>query len=145
MNDQADIFRTRRVARLTAVQVVYQSIHNTASPAAALRQFIDNHDFSETGMPDRVLLTEIVRGVEDRFADIDRVLADALKDRGGKTLEPLLHSVLLCGICEVLGNSTSDAPVIINDYIDVAKAFYEGGESKLVNAVLDSVAKVVRA
>jgi len=58
--------------------------------------------------------------------------------------EKLLQSILLCGIYEIMAHSDVDAPIIINDYVDVAHAFYDGGESKLVNAVLDRATKNLR-
>ena len=34
--------------------------------------------------------------------------------------------------------------VIVNEYVDIARAFYEDEEPKLVNAVLDRIARRVR-
>jgi N utilization substance protein B len=36
------------------------------------------------------------------------------------------------------------APVVISEYVDVAKAFFAGEEPALVNGVLDSLAKTIR-
>ena len=43
-----------------------------------------------------------------------------------------------------MANLKTDVPVIINDYVDVTRAFYDGKESGLINAVLDSIAKTIR-
>jgi N utilization substance protein B len=37
-----------------------------------------------------------------------------------------------------------DAPVIISDYINVGHAFFDRGETKLINGLLDKVAKKMR-
>jgi len=58
--------------------------------------------------------------------------------------EPLLQAILLCGAFELMVLQAIDSPVIISDYIHVTKAFYEDGESKLVNGLLDSMRKTVR-
>ena len=34
--------------------------------------------------------------------------------------------------------------VIVTEYVEIAQAFFEGEESKIVNAVLDRIAKQVR-
>ncbi len=61
-----------------------------------------------------------------------------------KSVEPLLKSILLCGIYEITNHPDIDYPIIINDYLDVTHAFYEHGEVALVNAVLDGLAEVIR-
>jgi N utilization substance protein B len=58
--------------------------------------------------------------------------------------EPLLQAVFLCGAFELMVLQAIDAPIIISDYMHVTHAFFDGGEAKLVNAVLDSIRKTVR-
>ena len=43
-------------------------------------------------------------------------------------------------------NETSimSTPIIINEYVDLARSFYDGAEVKIANAVLDKIAKVIR-
>jgi len=38
----------------------------------------------------------------------------------------------------------SPAKVVITEYLDIAKAFFENDEPKVVNAVLDRIAKAIR-
>ena len=45
---------------------------------------------------------------------------------------------------ELLMHEDVDAPIIINEYLNITHAFYGGQEAKMVNGVLDSVAKVLR-
>lgn len=61
-----------------------------------------------------------------------------------KETEPLLKSILLCGVVELLTNLDDDAPLIINDYLNITHGFYEKQQVSLVNGVLDKVAKLVR-
>ncbi len=61
-----------------------------------------------------------------------------------KELEPLLKSILLCGVCELLEHQDIDAPLIINDYLNVTHAFYEQQQVNFVNGVLGKIASVVR-
>jgi N utilization substance protein B len=44
------------------------------------------------------------------------------------------------GAFELLDQGETPGPIIINDYVNVAKAFYTEGEHSKVNAVLDKVA-----
>lgn len=61
-----------------------------------------------------------------------------------KKMEPLLKSILLCGICELLEHQDIDSPIIINDYLNVTHAFYEQQQVNFVNGVLGKVASVLR-
>ena len=56
----------------------------------------------------------------------------------------MLKSVLLCGICELLIHTETDAPIIVNDYLNVTHEFYDQKQVSFVNGVLDAVAKLVR-
>ncbi len=62
-----------------------------------------------------------------------------------KELEPLLKAILLCGICEILAHQDIDAPLIIDDYLNVTHAFYEQPQVSFVNGVLGKVAPLLRA
>ena len=58
--------------------------------------------------------------------------------------EPLLNAVFLCGAFELMVLQAIDFPVIISDYLHVTHAFFDKGEAKLVNALLDSIRQTVR-
>jgi N utilization substance protein B len=146
----------RSAARLAAVQAVYQMMTN-AEPAASVITAFKTHppqeemDGEKMIAPDPALLSAIAQGVEVRRSDLETLLAGTQKRRnstGGDSAyapyEPLLQSILLCGAYELLAHHDTDAPVIISDYINVAHAFYEQGEAKLVNGVLDAIRKNVR-
>lgn len=59
-------------------------------------------------------------------------------------LEVVLRVVLLSGLFEL--KSLQDVPpkVVINEYMEVAKAFFDGGEVSMVNGVLDKMARLLR-
>lgn len=138
----------RSAARLAAVQVLYQMELNEQTAKDALRDFVNNRlGFEIDGdifVPaDQDLLDDIVKGVVDRRADIDGMILGAMS-KPEKT-DPLLAAILSAGTWELVGNTKTDAPIIISDYLNVTAAFYEGNEPKLVNAVLDKIAKTVRS
>ncbi len=61
-----------------------------------------------------------------------------------KEIEPLLKSILLCGVTELLSHQDIDAPIIIDDYLNVTHAFYEKQQVSFVNGILDKVASSLR-
>lgn len=138
-------------ARLAAVQAIYQMEKNNQKAAGVLKDFSDNRigyelDGDVMVPADSELLSEIVNGFEKRRDDIEAMLHGALGDEKYKTIDLLIKTVLYAGICELLENAQAETRIIINDYLNVTHAFYEeGGEAKIVNAVLDKLAKTLRA
>jgi N utilization substance protein B len=137
-------------ARLAAVQAVYQVLGNNQSAESVISEYrlhrlgkpVDGQEFVT---PDGVLFEMVVRGVYDRMNALeDMIIAALQKSNKTKPSEPLLMAILLCGAFELLDNQEVDAPVILSDYLNVTHAFYEQGESRLVNAILDSIKAVIR-
>ena len=96
--------------------------------------------------PDAVLFKKILYGVEERFVELDSIIkANLKKDASDRVVEPLLYAVLICGAYELLGHSDIDAPIIINDYLNVGHAFFDKNEVALINGVLDSISKIFRS
>ena len=139
----------KTAARLAAVQVLYQMRLNNQEAKSAVREFIDTRigfdlDGDKFVPADAELLEEIVMGVTKRWTDIEVILAKALADGKKGEVETLLESILRAGIYELMAHGKVDTGIIINDYLNVTTGFYDGSEPKIVNAILDKVAKSVR-
>jgi len=135
-------------ARLSSVQAVYQAAQNEQSMSDVLAEFLEHRsgmeiDGEELVKPDSILLKKILLGAEERAGDIEALVQDNIK-KEGQGGELLLKSILVCATFELLANLDVDAPIIINDYLNVAHSFYAPGEVSFVNAVLDSISKTVR-
>lgn len=132
-------------ARLCAVQALYQVWQNDQPIPAVFDEYLRYRsdmvvDGEALVPPDGALLRAILYGVDGRMPELEAIVEANL--RRGKTeraIEPLLRAILTCGAYELMAGEL-DAPVIINDYLNVAHAFYGRGEVALVNGVLDSVA-----
>ena len=74
---------------------------------------------------------------------IDPVVRDALtEDWPLSRLDGTLRAVLRAGAWELLHRKDVPVPVIVTEYVDVAHAFFdEGEEPRMVNAVLDRIAR----
>ena len=141
----------RRLARLAAVQGLYQ-ITLTQEPADALiRRF--RKDPAVLLQEEQAVITvdvdkfgQIVSGVCDHQTDLDAMIAGAVDARlSSQRLEPLLKAILRAGTFELLHCSDVSVGVIVNDYVDVAHGFFDSKEPGLVNAVLDRLAKTLRS
>ena len=61
-----------------------------------------------------------------------------------KRVDATLRAILRCGTYELLRRDDVPGRVIISEYIDVARAFFEDDEPRLVNGVLDRIAHETR-
>jgi N utilization substance protein B len=140
----------RRLARLAAVQGLYRIALTQQSAARIIRDFRTHppeQDAGETlkGM-DEELFGEIVTGVTQNEPALDEMLAGAFDAKlSPARMEILLRAILRAGAYELRDHAKIPAAVIINDYVDVAHAFFDAKEPGLVNGVLDKVAKTLRS
>jgi len=143
--------RSRSAARLAAVQALYQHDMEGTPVARLLKEFHDHRlgatiEDAEYHDAERDFFDDIVMGVESRRADIDRLIAARLAD--GWTLERLdrpMRAILRAGAYELLARADVPVASVINEYLDVAHAFYDKRESGFVNGLLDAIAKETRS
>ena len=147
---QADHSGRRSAARLSAVQALYQIDHSTDEPEVVIDQFVAHRlgreiDGDRYRRPDAKLFANLVRGVSARRAEVDKVIAGALSNqRPIDRLEVILRALMRAAVFELLATVDVPARVIINEYVDVAHAFFAGAEPGFVNGVLDRAARDLR-
>ncbi len=140
----------RSAARLAAVQALYQIDHSGAAPGRVEEEFRQHRlggsfDTGNDVAPDVDLFVELVRGVAAHERELDDVLRPSLA--GGWTPERLayvLRAILRAAVHELGERPETPARVIINEYVDVAHAFFDGPEPGMVNGVLDRLAQGMR-
>lgn len=140
----------RGAARLGAVQALYQMDVGGASLEGVISEFtafrlgkeLDGELYREA---DEQWFSDIVKGVVEDQKFLDPFIHTALtEDWPLKRIDSLLRAILRCGSYELLRRKDVPARVIISEYIDVAKAFFEDDEPGLVNGVLDRLAHDLR-
>jgi len=141
--------QARSVARLAAVQALYQMEVSGIGSEAVIREFVD-HRFEgdiegEALAPaDEAYFTEILRGAVEHQVEIDRAIVRRLAE--GWRLERLdatLRAILRAGACELI-RGEAPTEVVIDEYLEIAKSFFEGPEPGFVNGALDAIARDAR-
>ena len=142
--------RSRSAARLAAVQALYQQEMEGTPLPRLLKEFHD-HRLGATiedqtyHQAERDFFDDIVMGAEARRAEIDQLIGERLAE--GWTLERLdrpMRAILRAGAYELIARPDIPAGTVISEYLDVAHAFFEKGDTRIVNGVLDAVGKAVR-
>lgn len=142
--------KARSAARLAACQALYQ-LEMEATPMAVLLHEFHSHRLGAT-IEDATyadaevdFFNDVVTGVHARRDEIDNALSKHLsKEWSLERLDKLLKQILRAGTYELMARKEIPVGSVINEYLDVAGAFYEKREKGFVNGVLDSVAKAVR-
>ena len=141
----------RGAARLAAVQALYQMDVGRQSLEDTLSQFnahmLSREVEGEQYLPaDADFFRQIVQGVIKSQLDIDPTIDNALsKDWPVGRIDATLRAILRAAAWELLRRRDIPPGVVITEYVDVAKAFYEDEAPGMVHAVLDSIAKQVAA
>lgn len=150
MTSTPDKKAMRSAARLYAVQALFQMESSGQTVQTITREF-ETHRFGATydegefieGDPEhfRAVVEKAVnwQGKIDQMTDRALVAAWPI-DR----IDPVIRALFRAAGAELVDMATPPK-VTINEYVDVAKAFFpEGKESKFVNAVLDHMAREAR-
>ncbi len=137
----------RGAARLAAVQALYQMDVGRQSLEDTLSQFSAHHlgreIEGEQYLPaDADFFRQIVTGVIRNQLDIDPTVDNALqKGWPVARIDATLRAILRAATFELLRRKDIPSGVVITEYVDIAKAFYEEDAAGLVNGVLDAIAR----
>ena len=141
----------RGAARLAAVQALYQMDLAGSGLNEILSEF-ESHWLGREVEGDEYLPAEaahfraVVGGVVADQRRLDPMIDQALAATWPlKRIEAILRSVLRAGAYELDKRRDIPARVVVSEYVDVAHAFVERDETGMVNAVLDQLARQMRA
>ena len=95
---------------------------------------------------DRPLFKDVVEGTISHKDELEQTVTGALaQDWTLERIDRLVRAILLAGVYELVHRKDVPARVAINEYVEIAHAFYDQGEPNFVNSVLDRVARQTRA
>jgi len=154
--------KKKSAARLAAVQATYMIEFGQLPVDEVVRDFVNGEvgryvieedsngyevfeNMVEVEEMDAGYFAALTRDVHKNKEMIEKSLARFLKEGWQfERFDGTLRALLLCAAYE-LGHTTDvDAAVIVKEYVDLAYAFFAKNEPKMVNALLDSIAKQVR-
>lgn len=150
--------RPRTMSRMAAVQALYQMDVAGTDVAEVIDEFVsvrfraaasgdDEEDASTDGIEqaDAVFFSDILKGVVRRQRDVDPLIDQQLAT-GWRLVrvDSILRAILRAAVFELMERPDVPARVIINEYINVAHAFFSEDEPRVVNGVLDRIAHKLR-
>ena len=141
----------RRGARLSVVQALYEMEvggRGVVEAMAEFEAFWIGKEVEEIELPKAELafFRDILGGVVREQRLVDRTVDDLLANNWPlKRVEAVVRAILRAGAYELAFRKDVPGRAVISEYVAVARAFYEGEEIGMVNAVLDKMARDFRA
>ena len=140
----------RSVARLAAVQALYQMEVSGVGVDAVVREFSEHRfdrdvDGERMAAADETFFAELAKGVVAKQGDVDQAIVKRLAsgwrlDR----LDATARAVLRAGAFELIHRRDVPTEVVIDEYVEIAKSFFEGPEAGFINGALDAIARDAR-
>jgi len=147
--------QARSVARLAAVQALYQMETAGAGVEAVIREFTDHRfdrdidrdvEGAKLAQADEVFFGDLVRGVVADQAQVDKAVRRRLAaDWRLERIDATVRAILRAGAYELMRRPDVPAEVAIDEYVEIAKSFFDGPEPAFVNAALDAIGRDERA
>jgi N utilization substance protein B len=131
----------RRQARERALQALYAWQLSGVDPLEAVLGLEESD--AESTKADRAFVQALVRGVRERVAELDALIAPHL-DRDLSRLSPVERSILYIGALELAAHAETPFKVVLNEAIELGKSFGGSEGHRFVNGVLEKVAAQLR-
>lgn len=147
-----DEIAARRAARLAAVQALYQMEVSGATTADVLRDFSAGKlpreteaTFSESE-GDLALFQVLVEKAVERQATLDRAIARHLsKGWRLERIDAVARAILRAGAAELEQRHDIPKAVVLDEYVELSKSFFDGPEPGFINAALEACAHDLRS
>ena len=141
----------RSAARLAAVQALYQMDLAQTDLNDVIGEFITlrlgpRAEDQALRDADQEFFAAIVRGVVRRQREIDPIVDESLAEGWRlNRIDSILRAILRASVLELIERPDVPARVVITEYVNVAHAFLGEDEPRVVNGVLDKLARRFRA
>jgi transcription antitermination protein NusB len=142
--------KARSAARLAAVQALYQMDMEQIGLARLLDEFHAHRlgaeiEDAQYRKAEQSFFDDVVSGVDARRAEIDALIEAKLGEEWKiSRLDKTMLQLLRAGTYELIARADIPTATVIDEYVDVAHAFFDKKDAKFVNGLLDAVAKEKR-
>lgn len=126
----------RHLSRIIVLQTLYEWDFRPESDLAGLVQLnVDN--FNEP--VDRAFIDRVIQGVIDGVVNLDAVIGEAAPEWPVEQIASIDKTILRMAIYELHHEQDTPPRVVINEAVELAKAFGGDNSSKFINGVLGTL------
>ena len=146
---KSDNHNKKSSARLFAVQILFEMEINGKKINNILERLTDEYlieisRLNKTEKADKSHLIKILKGVIKNQKDIDLNIKDNLIGWSLSRIDSVSRAILRSALYELRECNDIPVKVIINEYIEISKSFFEGEEPNFINGILDKISKIYR-
>ena len=145
----SNIYNKKSSARLFAVQILFEMEINGKKINNILERLTDDYlieisRLNKTEKADKSHLSRILKGVSKNQQEIDTDIKNNLIGWSLSRIDSVSRAILRSALYELKECSDIPVKVIINEYIEISKSFFEGEEPNFINGILDKISKIYR-
>jgi len=141
MSQNSSLAKARGKARRFAMQAIYQWQMTSDEVTGIEKQYVEDNLTSEA---DFDYFKELFLGVEENIEIIDQTLLQ-YTGRAIASVDPVERAILRLACYEFLKRLDVPYRVVLNEAVNLTKKFCAAQSHTFVNAVLDKVARELRA
>ncbi len=146
---KSDNHNKKSSARLFAVQILFEMEINGKKINNILERLTNEYlieisRLNKTEKADKNHLIKILKGVTKSQKDIDLNINDNLIGWSLSRIDSVSRAILRSALYELRECNDIPVKVIINEYIEISKSFFEGDEPNFINGILDKISKIYR-
>lgn len=146
---KSDNHNKKSSARLFAVQILFEMEINGKKINSILERLTDEYlieisRLNKTEKADKSHLIKILKGVIKNQKDIDLNINDNLIGWSLSRIDSVSRAILRSALYELRECNDIPVKVVINEYIEISKSFFEGDEPNFINGILDKISKIYR-
>ena len=137
----------RHRAREAALQILYQWDIGKRDIDRSSATFFDlqwpNLDPPADDL--REFATALARDTTERLGEIDPLIADTAERWRPERMAVLDRLIMRMAVCEMLRDTSTPRPVVINEALELARTFTTEESVKFINGMLDAIRKKLDA
>jgi len=128
----------RRKAREETLRILYRLEFDNRQPEETLSQYWEN---KKTNQATREYSTWLVNGIISHHKKIDTIIQNASEHWRLSRMALIDRNILRMAVFELLYEENIEPAVVINEAIEIAKAYSGNEAATFVNGVLDAIRK----
>jgi len=135
----------RHMARESAIEALY-AWHNGGNDSAMIPAIVaDRLQQDERKGQDENYFREMVYGVSEKCEELDALIGKAVQGRSLRSVAHVELNVLRMAVWELKYHLEIPCKVIINEALELTRAYADEPSRGFINGVLDKIAKSQRA
>ena len=141
--------KKKSAARLLGVQILFEMEINGKNTKTVIKRLTKSYlkeisELNNDEVSDKGYLIKILNGVSLHQEKIDKDIIENLNNWTLSRIDSVSRAILRSACFEI--HECLDVPpkVIINEYVNISKSFFNDKEPNFINGILDSISKIYR-